>query len=223
MTFVRELLVEELAGPWKCAVILFDGVSLATLIAVFRVQMNQYQDQMAELNTLEGTGRFDQIETVSSWFTFCVYAVASFRLLVLVIFAILSSSLNDFLRLFVANFLWWIDVTGMMLTLVTSALLYGSFDEERMLAVGTAATGLLWLALIGYLATWWHGMAVFLGCFSKVRAPLGSRPLAVELVLTYSTFLTRVLPDCQFDCMVCRCRGRSCCRRSANVLYAPEH
>jgi hypothetical protein len=153
---IRDLLTEEIASPWKCAWILLDGILLVTLITVFRLQMKQFVDQLL-------TG-----ESLATWYTHAVYATAIFRFISQVVFAALAANLGEFQHLCLCNIWYWIDIWAMFLSIVTSVVLYGPTNEERLLVLGTASTCLLWLSLIGYLSNWWHGMAVFTGGFSKI-------------------------------------------------------
>ena len=154
--YVQDLLVDELASPWKCACILLDGVLLATCITVFRQQMKRFVDQL------------ESADVLSSWYTFAVYATATLRLCGLFIMGGLAVSLGEFGHLCLFNPWYWLDVWAMLLSIVTSVFLYGAASDERLLGLGTASTCLLWVSLIGYLSNWWHGMAVFTGGFTKI-------------------------------------------------------
>lgn len=155
---VQDLLTVELARPWKCALILFDGLLLIVLITVFRLQMKEFVDQLQSADLL------------SSWYTYSVYATAIFRLFAQIMFGGLAATIGEFQHLCLFNPWYLIDAWAMLFCIVTSVCLYGTTSDERLLVLGTSSTILLWLSLIGYLSNWWYGMAIFTGGLSKVRA-----------------------------------------------------
>jgi ankyrin repeat protein len=157
-SFVQELLIEELSSPWKCAYVLFDGFVLGCLICVFRIQIQEYVDSV------------ESGEILSSWYI-SVYATAASRLICQAILWSFSASLAEFQQAVLLNGWCWIDGGAMVLSIVTSVLMYGTYDVDVLLTLGTASTGLLWLTLIGYFARWWYGMAVLTGALSKVSYP----------------------------------------------------
>jgi hypothetical protein len=154
--FVQDLIVEELASPWKCAFILLDGLLLIALISVFRLQMKRFVDQLYGDNLLP------------SWYTFTVYATAVGRFMARILFGYFAMATGEFQRLCLFNVWYWIDSWAMLMSIVTSIFLYGSTSDERLLVLGTATTILLWLSFIGYLSSWWYSMAIFTGGFLKV-------------------------------------------------------
>lgn len=156
-SFVQELLVEEISSPWNCAFVLLDGILLVLLITVFRIQMKKFVDSI------------DATDALSSWYTYMVYACAACRLVLQVMFWLLSASIEEFRQSVVLNGWCWIDTGAMVLSLVTSIVLYSSTDIDQLLVLGTVSTGLLWLTLVGYLARWWYGMSILTGALSKVR------------------------------------------------------
>lgn len=158
---VQELLTEDLATPWKCALVMLDLFLLIILITVFRLQIKEFVDQL------------DTADLLSSWYTYSVYATAIFRMLAKLLFGGLAVYIGEFRHLCLLNVRYWIDVWAMLLSIITSVLLYGVASDERLLVLGTASTILLWLSLFGYLSHWWHGMAIFIGGFSEVRQRSG--------------------------------------------------
>jgi ankyrin repeat protein len=157
-SFVQELLIEELASPWKCAYVLFDGFLLGSLICVFRIQIQEFVDSI------------ESGDVLSSWYI-SVYAAAASRLIFQAVLYSLSASLAEFQQAILLNGWCWIDGGAMVLTIVTSVLMYGTYDVDVLLTLSTVSTGLLWLSLIGYFARWWYGMAVLTGALSKVSYP----------------------------------------------------
>ncbi|GKZ00732.1 hypothetical protein MPSEU_001025100 [Mayamaea pseudoterrestris] len=155
-SIVKSLLIQELAGRWTCAYILLDGLVLVGLITVFRVQMEQYIKALY-------TGVL-----LANWYTYAVYLAATVRLVLNVSSWVVHAKFGEFQHLCLFNLPTWIDTSAMFLAIVTSVLLYGSDPEEQLLALGTATTGLLWLSLLSYLATWFCGMAVFTGALRKI-------------------------------------------------------
>jgi ankyrin repeat protein len=155
---VQKLIIDDMASPWKCAMILLDGFLLVALITVFRIQMEQYVVSLS-------TGVL-----IATWYTYAVYTAATARLVLSVSFWIMLTSLGEFRHRCLLNLPTWIDTIAMLLSITTSIMLYGSESEEKLLALGTASTGLLWLSLLGYFTTWWYGMAVFSGVLARVSA-----------------------------------------------------
>jgi hypothetical protein len=155
-TFVQDLIVEELVSPWKCAAILLDGVLLITLITVFRLQMKMFVDQL----------RDDSL--IAAWYTYAVYGTAVGRFMARILFGYFATSIGEFRHLCLFNLWYWIDVLAMLMSIVTSIVLYGNASDERLLLLGTATTILLWFSLVGYLSSWWYNMAIFTGGFLKV-------------------------------------------------------
>ena len=156
-TLVQDLIVEELVSPWKCAFILLDGVLLITLISVFRLQMKEFIDQLYDDNL------------IAAWYTYVVYATAVGRLMARILFGYFTTTIGEFRSLCLFNLWYWIDVWAMLMSIVTSIFLYGNTSDERLLALGTATTILLWSSFVGYLSSWWYNMAIFTGGFLKVR------------------------------------------------------
>lgn len=157
---VQELLVEDLANPLKTAMLLFDGFLLIALITVFRIQMEKFVDARR------------MGENLQTWYSFAVYALATVRLLFAATYWVVAASLRELQYLCLLNPWSWIDVSAMMISIVSSIFLYGPMEDERLFSLGTIATGMLWLGLLGYLATWWHGVAVFTGGLSKISSSL---------------------------------------------------
>jgi hypothetical protein len=154
---VQDMLTSTVTSPWKCASILLDGLALFILIIVFRLQMKEFVDQLYDDRTL------------SSWYTYLVYATAIVRFFARLVFGFLATSIGEFRHLCLYNIWYWIDIWAMFMSIVTSIVLYGSTSDERLLILGTASTILLWLSLIGYLSSWCYSMAIFTGGFLKVR------------------------------------------------------
>eukprot|EP00977_Amphora_coffeiformis_P008486 scaffold1918_cov154-Amphora_coffeaeformis.AAC.23 len=152
-TFVQELLIEELATPWKCAFVLLDGILLVSLLTVFRLQMNQYIVSGSYLPT---------------WYTIGVYGFAAGRFLFLGAQGAMASRLGQYNDTILWNLWYWIDYIAMVLAVVTSVLFNGSSSEDTLLSLGTAATGFLWWSVIGYVSRWSFAMAVFTGILSQL-------------------------------------------------------
>jgi hypothetical protein len=206
-SFVQELLIEELSSPWKCAYVLFDGLLLGLLIAVFRYQIQAFVDSIESGDVLSW-----------SWYTYAVYGLAASRLTKPAVLWVVSESLAEFQQTVILNAWYWIDGGAMALSIFTSVVLYGRWDVDELLALGTASTGLLWLSLIGYFASWWYGMAVLTGALSKVSRSKHFSCDAIERRLTLSAnhFPTDRLPYC-VACISCLYVD---CRFCANVLHA---
>jgi hypothetical protein len=160
-TFVQDQIVEDITSPWKFASILLDGILLITLITVFRLQMKEYIDQLSDDNL------------IARWYTYTVYATAVSRFMARILFAYFTATIGEFQSLCLFNLWYWIDAWAMLMSIVTSIFLYGNTSDERLLALGTATTILLWLSFVGYLSSWWYSMAIFTGGFLQVRPMIG--------------------------------------------------
>jgi ankyrin repeat protein len=154
---VQDLLVEDLSNPYKCFVVLFEGVLIVVLITVFRLQMEQFVIAR------------DNQEHLSTWYTYAVYATATVRLILELGRWVVSTNLGEFQHLVLFDVTSWINVAALLLVITTSVLLYSSRDEAELYSLGSATTGMLWLSLFGYLSTWWYGASIFFGGLSMVR------------------------------------------------------
>lgn len=149
---VQNYILQALSRPVICSFVLLDGLALVALITLLRLQLRDHFDAIMV-----------ETEEIRSWYTYAVYGCASLRLMLQAIVWILQGSI-PFLNFWTMN-----NVVAMLSALATSVLLNGKIEEEILLQLGTLSTGLLWLALIGYLSTWWYGMAIFTGSFLQVR------------------------------------------------------
>ena len=154
---VQNLLVEDVAHPTKCFFVLLEGVLLVALITVFRLQMEQFvaaNDANVELST---------------WYTYAVYGTATLWLTLEVSRWLVAANLGEFRHLVLFHLVSWINGIALFMAITTSVLLYTTRDESQLYALGTAATGFLWISLMGYLSNWSYGVSVFFGGLSKVR------------------------------------------------------
>jgi hypothetical protein len=157
-TFVQDLLVEELASPMKCTLILLYAALLSTLIVVFRLQV-QHHINLPDI-------------PMPPWTSFVVLAAAFAILLFQLIFWSLCRSMTEFLHLCVFNVWRWVDLAAIILvTTATTMLSYSSFSNEVILATAAAATGMLWFSAIGFFSSWWYGAALFTAAVQKVSEP----------------------------------------------------
>jgi hypothetical protein len=83
----------------------------------------------------------------------------------------ISASLSVFVNQCLLNIWPWIDLASASLTIASTAMIQGENGDSNLIASrSAAATGFLWFSLIGYLARWWYGMAVFMGRSLRVGA-----------------------------------------------------
>ena len=155
-SFVQELILEDLANPWKFAFFIFEGLLVLALITVFRLQINGF------VNTSRSS------TYLATWYTYAVYTSAFLRIAFQATLWAVTASIRQFHHLCLFNIWRWIDFWAMFLTVVTSVLLYGNTPDGRLLSLSTVTTGLLWLSFLGYLSTWWYGVSLFLGGLYKV-------------------------------------------------------
>jgi ankyrin repeat protein len=184
---LQQLLIDDLAGPWKFSMIMLDGLLLIALITVFRLQMNEYIESVRNGAIL------------STCYTFAVYVTATLRLVMHVALWVVLASFGEFQHSCLFNLSTWIDAIGMLLSIITSMLVYGDEDEERLLTMGTASTGFLWLSLLGYLATWWYGMSVFWGALGRIAYYLMWPCIIIGAA--YVGFSQMVYTTLQVDCV----------------------
>ena len=187
VSFVQGLLVDELSSPTKCAFILMYGIFLALLLITFRRQLELYTEtaQLSGFSPLvptnstlfDGSGE-DILESsfldkpmtrYEPWNTLAIYGLSAGLLCFQATFWACSWFLNEFQYLCLFNIWRWIDFLSVALSVLTTATIHEGFLEEQVLALGTAATGMLWLSVVGYLSNWWYGMAFFSGVILKVR------------------------------------------------------
>ena len=155
VSFVQELLVEELASPMKSGLVFLYGTLLFMLIVAFRVQMEQFI-QTPELN-------------MSSWSSLILLITVSGVFLFQIAFWFLCMSMSGFLQLCLFNVWRWIDLLAILLVgFTTLAIHYSWASADFILVAGTAATGTLWLSAIGFLSCWWYGAAIFSAAVQKV-------------------------------------------------------
>ena len=160
-SYIKNSVLDELSRPWNTAFVLLDGVLLGALIIVYRLDMDNFVDhvKVVDVDTMYPT-----------WYTYAVYCTASSRLIYQVVYASLASSVGEFYYLCGLNIWFWLDMLTMLLSIASSVLVVdGTRNEDTLLQLGTACTGLLWLCVLSYMKKWWYGMAIFVGGISRVR------------------------------------------------------
>ena len=151
--FVQDMLVEEMSSMGKCALIIFIGITWVVLLTCFRLQVDEY--------TNNGS---------ASHYAPVIYLLASLILFCNVVNWCISASLSVFVSHCLLNIWAWVDIASALVSIASTATIQGgNSDSELIASLGTAATGLLWFSLIGYLSSWWYGMAVFMGRILRVR------------------------------------------------------
>ncbi len=161
---VQRALLEELANPINTALVLLQGAALVSLLIVLRI-------------ALEGSGiDFD------SWIL--VKYFSAYHLSTQILYWGIAWYLGEFYRMVLANGWRWIDFCGVCCSIGVATAVqaditslresldttWGNFnnfipaDEDALIStLGGWATGLLYASLVGFLAQWWCGMAVFAG------------------------------------------------------------
>ena len=146
--FIQDMLIFEMASMEKCALIIFSGIVWAVLLLCFRLQIDEYTKTGA----------------AASQYAPVIYLLSSLILFCQVINWCISTSLSVFVSQCLMNIWSWVDLSSAFVTIVATALIQGgSTDTNLVASYGTAATGLLWASVVGYIARWWYGMAVFMG------------------------------------------------------------
>uniref|UniRef100_A0A7S2Y3R1 Ion transport domain-containing protein n=1 Tax=Entomoneis paludosa TaxID=265537 RepID=A0A7S2Y3R1_9STRA len=209
VTYVQELVIEELSSPWRTACIILDGVLLVATLTFFRVQVKNYTetsgiwgeevDELRQLDqSVDQLGEDNQSDmSVDEVYSLPVYACIAARTMILCVRTILAANISQVYYLVLLNGWFWIDVCAMGLTFATS-FLFNTISDESVLAMATGATGLLWLSLLGYWATWSFGMALLLGSLSRIANQIIWPVLAGGMVVVAfaQMFYTLLWVDC---------------------------
>ena len=177
--FIQDLLIFELASPGKCALIIFNGIVWAVLLLTFRLQMDEYTNSV----------------DVKSVYAAVIYALCALILVGQFINWCISASLSVFVSQCLMNVWPWIDISSASVTIAATRLIQGgSTDTNYVASIGTAATGLLWASVVGYLARWWYGMAVFMG--RTLRVSLDTTSQWTPFAMSSLTLCVCVLFSC---------------------------
>ena len=186
-SFVQELLLEELASPAKCAFVMMQGLLWGLLMAAFRRQMDIFSDTAAasgfsptavdSLPIFDGSeeqiltrGIFaEQSPRYEAWNTLAVYGLCAVAIGIQAVFWALSGTLGEFQHLCLFSVWRWVDLLAIICTSMTAVMIQAELPDDAVLVVSTAATGMLWFAIVGFLSHWWYGMAFFSGLLVKVR------------------------------------------------------
>lgn len=169
-SFVQELLVEELASPLKCALILLYAALLCALIAAFRIQVQSFiEDPEAILPT---------------WTLLVVHTAAAGLFVFQLVFWSLCKSMSEVLHLCVFSIWRWIDLFALISVLIGSSMLNNSSaSADAILGTAAAATGLLWFSAVGFVSSWWYGASLFATSVQQI-AKLLFWPLTITAILT---------------------------------------
>lgn len=168
--FVQELLIEELASPLKCALILLYATLLCALIAAFRIQVQSFiREPEAALPT---------------WTLLVVHTAAAGLFVFQLVFWSLCKSMSEVLHLCVFSIWRWTDLLALVFSLVATSMLdNSSASTEAILGTATAATGLLWFSAVGFVSSWWYGASLFTTSVQQI-AKLLFWPLTIAAILT---------------------------------------
>ncbi|KAL7562343.1 hypothetical protein ACA910_016406 [Epithemia clementina (nom. ined.)] len=189
VAFVQELIVEELSSPWRTAGVVLDGILLVISLLLFRLQVKEFTG-----------GHLDQAPTDDNAYSASVGVVVAIRILILSLRAMLAANIGQLNYLVLFNGWFWIDLAAMVMTFLCAALFNQDISENSLLSIATATTGLLWLSVLGFCATWFFGMALLLGSLSKIANQIVWPLLAGGMVLVAfaQMFYTLLWTDC-FD------------------------
>ena len=194
---VQRTLLEQLACPTNTALVMLQGCSLVTLLIFLRI-------------ALEGDG----IE-FRSWIP--INYLCAYNLITQLMFWGTASYLGEFYSLVFSNGWRWIDLLAVCCSIAVAFVLQTDIttlraslnteladfskyipaeDHQVVSTLGAWATGLLWASLIGYLAQWWCGMAVFVGStYQIIRTLFWPFTVAAIGVVAMSQILV-TLEDC---------------------------
>ena len=129
----------------QVALILVNGAVLGAFLTLFRVQLDQFSRAHERLTYSAG-----------------IYSLAFLMYLYQILYYRASGRVSQFIPEFFFSFTFWIDVTGVSLAVAATVLM--EIDKLDVVStLGTVATGVLWMSVIGYIARWWYGMAIFVG------------------------------------------------------------
>jgi hypothetical protein len=143
--FVQAMLHEETVQASSVFLILLNGAVLGTLLLLFRLDMDTYSQSLQDAS-----------------YSTAVYILASSLIVFHVLLFYACIEMSVFITQCFFNLLFWVDMIGPSLAFA-AALLRNDWSSETVAAMGTAATGFLWMGVVGYFARYWRGMAVFIG------------------------------------------------------------
>lgn len=203
-SFVQDMIHDQTVRASRFFIVCLHGAVLGMLLLLFRLDMDNYSQ--ARENAL---------------YSNAVYVLSCILLLFHILLCYESIETSVFVNQCLCNLLFWVDLVGPALTFAT-ALFRDDWKSETVGAMGAAATGFLWVGIIGYFARWWYGMAVFVGGARRlghllIWPLLTATALVVgfaQMFFTLSTTSTRGDCDIVFG-------GRALCtvRDSYNTVY----
>ena len=183
--FVKDKIHELTIQAPHVAVILLHGVLLGAFLTLFRIQMDRFS-------------KAQEIPIYSAG----IYPLAFFIILYQLLYCSVLSKASLFVPECLFTVIFWVDVAGVSLAVVATTFMY-SDNVDIVAILGTTATGLLWMSIIGYIARWWYGMAVFVGGVASLGKML-FWPLIAGTILVvafaqtlWSLNLTNSVDECE--------------------------
>lgn len=183
--FVQDKIHENTIQPPQVALILLHGAVLGAFLTLFRVQLDQFSRAHESLTYSAG-----------------IYSLAFLMFLYQLLYCCASGRVSPFIPESLLSLTFWIDVAGV--SLAVAATIFMEINEFDVVStLGTVATGLLWMSVIGYIARWWYGMAIFVGGAARLGRmllwPLIAGAILVvgfaQMLLTLN--LTNRVDDCE--------------------------
>lgn len=202
--FVQDIVHEKTIQAPEVAMILLNGLTLGVLLVLFRIQMDRYSEAQE-----------------SPMYANVIYCLSAYIFLFQLLLCYASIRASLFVPQCLFNFMFWVDLAGVSLAVAATTFMESDMSDTAA-TLGTAATGLLWMSVVGYLARWWHGMAVFVGGAARLGRMLfwpviASAALIVGFAQMFFTLnLTTKADGCETVL-----GGRALCnlRDSYNTVY----
>jgi ankyrin repeat protein len=193
--YVQEALMEKVASPFLTFWILLNGLILIGLLVMLRILL-----ESAERDVLLTT----------------VYVLASLVLANQVVYWMAAMLVGEFYSQCATNPWRWIDVAAGYLAIATANVIaedvatlqnvtgtFGGFSPAREdpLAswLGTCATALIWLSLVGYAVQWWCSMAVFMGSAAQLLVTLFWPLVIAAMAIVGMSQVLYTIGDCSFS------------------------
>ena len=153
-TFVKEKIHERTIQAPQVALILLKGIVLGAFLTLFRVQMDRFSD--ARIMPMYSVG---------------IYSLAVFIFLYQLLYCHTSRNGSLSIPECLLSLMFWIDVAGVSFAVAATTFM-NSDNVDIVVTLGTAATGLLWMSVIGFIGRSWYGMAVFVGVATNLGKTL---------------------------------------------------
>jgi hypothetical protein len=136
-----------------------------------------------------------------------IYYLATYHLTVQLLSLFTTIHMGECFRCFLTNGWRWIDVVAGILAIWCARAASSSDPSSRddddddgttLLPsnLGAAATAACWLSLLGYMADWWYGAAVFVGSATRLSSVLAWPLCVAAMGIVATSQVLYTLQDC---------------------------